>query len=165
MVTHPSNAEVLQARVVFVENNFIDGCRTNKQSILSLFHCEHGACGTTIEWTNHDRFLVSFLRLTQAVVDRTEVEFGQFSILTCIQNSVTIIIIYFENIRFFHAKLELNVCPISSPSLNTAHSHHHHRHLFLKHPFLLRSAKVRRFSRNEALPHISEHCPFSIQHL
>ena len=41
--------------------------------------------------------------------------------------------------------------------------HHHHHHLFLKRPFLPRSARVRRFSRYEASPHIPEHCPFRVQ--
>ena len=42
------------------------------------------------------------------------------------------------------------------------HSHHHH-HLFLKRPFLPRSASVRRFSRYEVSPHIPEHYPFMVQ--
>ena len=37
--------------------------------------------------------------------------------------------------------------------------HHHHHHLFLKRPFLPRSARVRRLPRYEASPHIPEHCP------
>ena len=40
---------------------------------------------------------------------------------------------------------------------------HHHHHLFLKRPFLPRSARVRRSSRNEASPNIPEHCPFRKQ--
>ena len=40
---------------------------------------------------------------------------------------------------------------------------HHHHHLFLKRPFLPRSARVRRSSRYEACPHIPEHCPFRVQ--
>ena len=36
---------------------------------------------------------------------------------------------------------------------------HHHHHLFLKRPFLPRSARVRRFSRYEVSPHIPEHYP------
>ena len=39
----------------------------------------------------------------------------------------------------------------------------HHHHLFLKRPFLPRSARVRRFSRYEASPHIPEPCPFRMQ--
>ena len=35
-------------------------------------------------------------------------------------------------------------------------------HLFLKRPFLPRSARVRRLPRYEAPPHIPEHCPFSM---
>ena len=42
------------------------------------------------------------------------------------------------------------------------HFHHHH-HLFLKRPFLPRSARVRRFSRYEVSPHIPEHHPFRVQ--
>ena len=40
---------------------------------------------------------------------------------------------------------------------------HHHHHLFLKRPFLPRSARVRHSSRYEAPPHIPEHCPFRMQ--
>ena len=36
-------------------------------------------------------------------------------------------------------------------------------HLFLKRPFLPRSARVRRFSRYEVSPHIPEHYPFRVQ--
>ena len=39
----------------------------------------------------------------------------------------------------------------------------HHHHLFLKSPFLLRSARVRRFSRYEVSPHIPKHYPFRVQ--
>ena len=41
--------------------------------------------------------------------------------------------------------------------------HHHRHHLFFKRPFLPRSARVRRFPRYEASPHIPEHCPFMLQ--
>ena len=40
---------------------------------------------------------------------------------------------------------------------------HHHHHLFLKRPFLPRSARVRCLPRYEASPHIPEHCPFRVQ--
>ena len=40
---------------------------------------------------------------------------------------------------------------------------HHHHHLFLKRPFLPRSARVRRFSRYETSPHTPEHCSFRVQ--
>ena len=40
---------------------------------------------------------------------------------------------------------------------------HHHHHLFLKRPFLPRSARVRRLPRYEASPHIPEHRPFRVQ--
>ena len=43
------------------------------------------------------------------------------------------------------------------------HHHHHHHHLFLKRPFLPRSARVTHFSRYEASPHIPEHGPFRVQ--
>ena len=36
-------------------------------------------------------------------------------------------------------------------------------HLFLKRPFLPRSARVRRLPRYEASPHIPEYCPFLVQ--
>ena len=49
-----------------------------------------------------------------------------------------------------------------SCALGTKTDHHHH-HLFLKRPFLPSSARVRRFSRYEASPHIHEHCPFTVQ--
>ena len=54
------------------------------------------------------------------------------------------------------------------PSINlhapvTAFHHHHHHHLFLKRPFLPRSARVRCFSRYEVSPHIPEHYPFRVQ--
>ena len=39
----------------------------------------------------------------------------------------------------------------------------HQHHLFLKRLFLPRSARVRRFSRYEASPHIPEHYPFRVQ--
>ena len=39
----------------------------------------------------------------------------------------------------------------------------HHHHIFLNCPFLQRSARVRRFSRYEASPHIPEHYPFRVQ--
>ena len=42
-------------------------------------------------------------------------------------------------------------------------SHHLHHHLFLKRSFLSHSARVRRFFRYEASPHIPEHCPFRVQ--
>ena len=41
--------------------------------------------------------------------------------------------------------------------------HHHHHHLFLKRPFLPRSARVRRLPRYEASPHIPENRPFRVQ--
>ena len=41
--------------------------------------------------------------------------------------------------------------------------HHHHHHLFLKRLWPSRSARVRRFSRYEASPHIPEHCQFRMQ--
>ena len=40
---------------------------------------------------------------------------------------------------------------------------HHHHHLFFKRLFPPRSARVRRFSRYEASPHIPEHYPFRVQ--
>ena len=42
-------------------------------------------------------------------------------------------------------------------------NYHHHHHLFLKRPFLPRSARVRRLPRYEASPHIPEHRPFLVQ--
>ena len=42
-------------------------------------------------------------------------------------------------------------------------NHHHHHHLFLKRPFLTRSARVRRLPRYEASPHIPEHRTFRVQ--
>ena len=39
----------------------------------------------------------------------------------------------------------------------------HHHHLFLKRPFLPRSARVRRLPQYEASPHIPEHCRFRVQ--
>ena len=43
-------------------------------------------------------------------------------------------------------------------------NHHHHQHLFLKRPFLPRSARARRSSRYEASPHIPEQqYPFRVQ--
>ena len=42
------------------------------------------------------------------------------------------------------------------------HTTNHHHHLFLKRPFLPRSARVRRSPQYEASPHIPEHCPFSM---
>ena len=48
-------------------------------------------------------------------------------------------------------------------SFNRLHHRHHHHHLFLKRPFLPRSARVRRFSRYEVSPHIPEHYPFRVQ--
>ena len=43
------------------------------------------------------------------------------------------------------------------------HGHHHHHQLFLKRPFLPRSARVRRLPRYEASPHIPEHWLFRVQ--
>ena len=64
----------------------------------------------------------------------------------------------------YHLKLfvgHLDCQSLDHQSLD--HHHHHHHPLFLKRPFLPRSARVRRFSRYEATPHVPEHCPFRMQ--
>ena len=62
----------------------------------------------------------------------------------------------------FRAELKSRRRQKGEPIQNVYADHHHH-HLFLKRPFLPRSARARRLPRYEASPHIPENCPFRVQ--